>query len=469
VKWVALIAALVATVPLSTWLRRYPNEVPRIWMLVGFLPFVVHYFHLLMAVFSYGGWPGYVMGVAPPPSEGAPAWPGYVEGVEITGLDILVLALYLNLPRAQRPLPFRFSMTLYFFAVLLSTIHASTPETALFYCWQLARMFLVYSVATRACADPRVAPAILKGMAAGLIMQAGVVIWQRFGLGIFQTPGTFSHQNFLGIMSEFVLFPFFTLLVAGRGGLLPLAVTLAGCVVTVLSVSRANIALAGLGFVAVILLSVLGKRTSRNVLVLLIGAAALMALTPLATSLIEERGGVQLGIEREVLNSEAKMIVSDHPLGVGANQYVAVANNEGYRQKAGQYRHQIGFGSAAYPTIVHNAYLLVAAETGYPGLITFLILLVYPLIVAFRCGWQNRGDQSGDLLLGLGVALLIVYIHAFFEWVFLIFDNQYMLALEFAMIASLAQQLGYRPHSYRNGSRLGSLIRSKSKLANDAR
>jgi O-antigen ligase len=459
VKWFALIVALAAIFPFSTWLRRNPHEAPKIWMLVGFLPFVLHYFHLYMAVISYNNWPGYTVGIAPPPGETL-GWPGYVEGAEVSVLDILILALSLCLPDRRRSLPFRLSMVLYFFAVLLSVFQAGAPEAALFYCWQLARMFLVYAVVTRACVDPKVVPAILKGMAASIMVQLCIVIWQRFGLGILRTPGTLSHENLLGLMCEFGLFPFFALLVSGRGGWLSLAVTLASSIIAVLTVSRAAIGLAGLGFAAVIVISALWEWNSRKALILLFGGAALLALTPLALSSIEQRDiRLSSDFERMLLNKEAANILSDHPFGVGANQYVMVAN-EGYRQEAGQFRQQIGLGTTEPYVIVHNTYMLVAAETGYPGLIAFILLLACPLIVAFRCGWQNRGDQGGNLLLGLGVALLIVYIHCFFEWVFLVFESQYMYALDVGMVAGLAQQLGY----WRKDARLGSLIRATRSL-----
>lgn len=412
-------------------------------MLVGFLPFVLQYFHLYMAAISYGDWPGYLIGVSP--HGGGPEWPGYVKGVEISVIDVLVLALYLNLPRAQHPLPFRIPMGLYFIAVLASTLQAAEPGTALFYCWQITRMFVIYSVTTRASADPRVIPAILKGIAAGVFIQVGVAIWQRFGSGIFQVRGTLDTQNLLGMMLEFTVFPYFALLLAGRGGRLPLAVTATSCVVFVLTVSRGAIGLAGLGFASVFALSALRQWTPRKALVLLIGVAALIVLAPVVFYSIEQRGESHLeesNFERTVLITEATNILSEHPLGVGANQYVAVTN-EGYRQQAEQYRQQIGLGTTGYYTVVHNVYLLVAAETGYPGLVTFVLLLVCPLFVALRCSWHHRGDERGDLLLGLGVALLIVYIHGLIEWIFVNFEPEYMFALEVGMIAGLAQQLGY--------------------------
>ena len=45
------------------------------------------------------------------------------------------------------------------------------------------------------------------------------------------------------------------------------------------------------------------------------------------------------------------------------------------------------------------------------GLAALLILLLRPLIVAFRCGWRNRGDRRGDFLFGFVTALIIFYIH----------------------------------------------------------
>jgi O-antigen ligase len=432
-------------------------------MLVGFLPFFLHFFHMYMSFIYYASWPGYAVGISPLPGENI-GWPGYVEGAEVSILDILVLALYLILPRDRHPLPFRLSMGLYFIAVLLSTFRAQVPETALFYNWQLARIFLVYSIAAKACSDSQISSALLKGMAVGLLVQAGVVIWQRFGLGIFRTPGTLSQENLLGMMSEFVLFPFFALLVAGRGGLLSILVTLAGCIVSVLTVSRAAIVLAGIGFLITFLLFAFRNWTPRKILIWLIGGVVLLAATPLAVSSLEERGiTFSSDFERTILQNEAESMLSDHPFGVGANQYVVVAN-EGYRQQASLYRSQIGLGSTVYYVIVHNVYALVAAETGYLGLVTFVLLLARPLFIAFRCGWRNRRDSRGDLLLGIGVALLMIYIHCYFEWVFLTFEPQYMFALELGLVAGLSRQLGYWDNPSQQYIRFGikQLMRSRA-------
>jgi O-antigen ligase len=406
-------------------------------MLIGFLPFVVDSLHLFMAAIAWGG------------------WSSYVQGVEFSVIDALVLAIYLTLPDSPRPLPFRISMALYFVSVLASAIQAEVMEVVFFYCWHLARMFLVYATVTRACADLRVVPAILKGMGAGLLMEAGIVLWQRFGLGMLQTPGNLGHQNLVGMVSFFVTFPFFALLLSGRGGWLPPVATLAGCVAQVLTVSRATVAIAGIVYLIMFTVSALQQWTSRKTLIALIGAAGLVMLTPSILSSIEQRGRTN-DIEnsdksRTTLLDEAWRIISDYPLGVGANQYVNTAQKEGYRTP-----------SLEWGVMVHNVYLLILAETGYFGLFTFLAFLLSPLAVALRCGWRFKGEASGALLLGVGMALLAVYIQGLFEFEFLEIVPQYLFALELGMVAGMARELGYWGRPFPGGARLATLIKTKS-------
>jgi O-Antigen ligase len=426
VKWAALIVVLTAIAPLSWWLRQNPREIPKLLMLLGFLPFGTGVFHLYMATISWA------------------EWPGYVKGAEVSLLDALALAVYLSFPGTRHPLPFRFSMALYFLAVLLSLFQTQVPMATFFYAWQLARMFLVYAAVTRACAaDPRAAPAFLKGMVLGLFMEAGVASWERIALGVVQTGGTTGHQNLLGLMSHFVAFPSFALLLASQAGWQPLAGTLAGLAVQVMTTSRATLGLGGLGYAVVFVLSALRGWTTRKTLVLLLGAAAIAMLAPAVQSSFDRRFAAEGSSdydERGALEKAAAMVLSDYPLGVGANLYVIVANTQGYNSTAGV-APTTGSGSAN----VHNVYWLVAAETGYVGLITFVLFLLRPMMVAFLCGLRHRGDPRGDLLLGLGVALLVVYVHSFFEWIFVTFHAQYMLAMEFGLVAGLAQQLGYWP------------------------
>jgi O-antigen ligase len=423
VKWVGLTMLLVAIFPLSEWLRSNPLQAPKVWIIVGIMPFLMTVAHLVMAVTLLEGNP---LGF-------------YVHGAEFSVLDAAVIAIFLSLPKRRFSVPFGLAMGLYLFAVLLSILQSIYPLASLVYAWQLVRMFLVFAVAAKACEDPRVPSAILTGMAWGLLTQAVVVVVERFGFGVQQASGTFDHQNLLGLISHFVVFPFFALLLAGRGGWLPIAVVPAGAVIELLTASRGTIGLAALGYAMVFVLSALRRWTFRKAVALIFGAAALTILVPAAIAFIGVRGqGELVGSDeaRAAMQDAAALLISTHPLGVGANNYVLAANAYGANAA-------VGLSWTEFTAFVHNAYLLVGAETGILGLASFVFLLLRPMIAAFRCSWRERRDPRGDLLLGCGVALLAVYLHSAFEWIFLLDLTQYMLALEFGMIAGLAQQLGY--------------------------
>jgi O-antigen ligase len=429
VKWAFLFLSLAAILPLAGWLRNNPRQT-MFWILIGLLPFAIDPFHLYMAIVSWN------------------FWPGYVKGIEVSILDILLIAVYISLPKAKSPLPFKIAFGTYFCAALLSALQASVPEASLFYPWQLARMFLVYAVVTRACANEQIVPSLLKGLAIGLCLEACLTIVQRFVLGEFQTSGSFVHQNDLGLAAHFVVFPFLALLLAGRRGWEPPTVPTAGLVIAVLTVSRATLGLAGLGYVTLFLISSLRKWTRRKGILAAVVAVSLAALAPLAFVSLESRftdmATTKEYDERAAFEAAARMMLSDHPLGVGANDYVVIANTQGYNEQAG-----VVFQSGSLSTNVHNTYRLVAAETGFFGLLAFLIFLLHPMVVAFASGWRARGDERGDLLIGLGVALMAVYLHSFYEWVFITSTFQYFFAIEAGMIAGLAQQLGYQSKTRR--------------------
>lgn len=444
-KYALLVVALMAVLPLVGWLRRNPQHTTKVWIVMGVFPFVV----------STGPHPLYIALIS------WAQWPGYVKGAELSAIDILALAIYLSQARARHPLPFQFSMALYFIAILFSALPAGVPIASLFYAWQLARMFLVYAVVTKACSDDRVAPALLTGMAIGIWLAAGMAAWQRIGQGVFQPGGTVGDKNLLGLMAHFVGLPWFALLLAGQRGQVPYLAPLGSVITAVLTVSRAALGLTAVGMVLVFMLSILRKWTRRKAIIALLSAVVLLALLPIALSSLESRFSSEPPPsdydERAAFQRAAEMILFDHPMGVGANNYVVIANTGGYNERA-----KVAAITGSLSTNVHNAYLLAAAETGYFGVLTLVLLLLRPLTVAFHCGWRNRGDRRGDLLLGLGTTLLIVYIHSFFEWIFFSFQAQYLFAMTAGLIAGLAQQLGYWERAQTYGSRLvPRAIRSK--------
>ena len=374
-------------------------------------------------------------------------WIGYTRGLEFSVLDFMAIATFVAFSKTRYSFPFKLSMGSYLVATVLSAAAPEYPETALFYSWQIARMiFLAAAVYKAIRVDQRVAFAVFKGMAIGILIECAIAILQRL-TGITQTPGTFIHQNTLGIVSHFTMFPALALFLGGRRGWLPIATLMATLIVDVLTASRGTIVMAGLGLVTVYVLSTFKKWTSRKSRVLLMGAVAAAAFAPLAFAGLDQRfaqqgateGTFQEDGERLRYKSAASMMLYDHPMGVGANNFTYAANRQGYFDAVGESYYLGRSGN------VHNVYWLVAAETGYIGLITFLIFLLAPLRLALVSGFRHVGDPKGDLVLGMGVALLAVYIHSLEEWVFVTFEIQYLFALSVAIIAGLANDLDRRP------------------------
>jgi O-antigen ligase len=210
--------------------------------------------------------------------------------------------------------------------------------------------------------------------------------------------------------------------------------------IAILTASRATIALVGIGYVLLFFCSALRGWSSRKTKVSLMGIAAALILTPIAMSSLQTRLGGESAFEedqeREAFERAAAMMLEDHPMGVGANYYVVTANSQGYSDRAG-----VIPTAGSRGTNVHNVYWLVLAETGYFGFVAFFLLLGRPLLMAFRTAWLHSRDLRGDILLGLGVALLVVYVHSLVEWTFLTFQVQYPFGVTIGLIAGLRQQL----------------------------
>lgn len=424
-KWAALAFVVALIAPLSQWLRRRPEKIAWICFAIGLLPFITEFLHLYMAPISW------------------PTWPGYTHGFEITLADLLAALVFISV-RDKRPrIPLLLPMALYVVAALIASVNAMFPTAALFYCWQLIRvMFLYSSIFIAVTSNFSAARMLLIGMACGELLELVVAVRQRFEFAVLQTQGTMESQNELGLVSHFVMFPFFAIMLGGRRGWLPLVVVLAGLAVDTLTTSRGAITLGIAGLVLTYTLSSISKWSGRKALMALAGVAILSLALPFALANFEQRfsgsvsnPGLAEDAERIAYKSAAAMMVDDFPGGVGSNHFTMIGNAGGYYLRAGEAPYASGLGGR-----VHNVYWLVLAETGYLGLITYLGFLLSPMIMAFRYGRGNPRDAHRDLLLGLGVTLVIICIHSWEEWVTITYTMQSLLAINFGLVAALASE-----------------------------
>lgn len=424
-KWIALFVALSGILPIVIYLRNNPAAVSWLFIPIAFIPFCgVMFPQVRMALVQFEG------------------RPGLVQDMGLSIIDILAFCVVLATPSRPLPLAFKVIFGLYTGALLLSMFQAQSPAATWFFVWQFLRVVFVAAVIFRAATDDAVPTAILTGLACGVCLEAVLALWQR-AHGEIQAVGTFAHQNTLGMIVNLVMIPFFALVLSGSRQRMVLLVPAAGLIAAVLTTSRGTIGLCAAGLALCFLLVSARRFTFRTAAVGLAGAIGVLALAPIVISSFQNRFAATAVVddydEREAFEKAAALIFADFPLGVGANHYVVTAKFGGYSDQAGVHNNDINRSAH-----VHNAYWLAAAETGYPGIITFVLMLLYPLYVALRAGWRAPpGDLRGVLLLGFASALTVVYFHNFVEWIFFDASVQYLFGIVSGLIAALAAQLGY--------------------------
>ena len=99
------------------------------------------------------------------------------------------------------------------------------------------------------------------------------------------------------------------------------------------------------------------------------------------------------------------------------------------------------WASGSRSTNVHNSYLLVAAETGYLGIATLVCLLAGAILSALVTAFRHRAHPVSEILIGLACGIIAMCIHAFVEWMFVMYPTQYLFAISLGLIAGLRNRV----------------------------
>jgi O-antigen ligase len=327
---------------------------------------------------------------------------------------------------------------------LLSAAVAHQPHFALAMGARLLLVLLFYLYTLNAAAGPtapgagtsgRAAPnacAFAVAIAAGLAVQGAVALGQEvrqasLGLGILgertvnlMTPGVAvvdlhgshwlrpyglsAHPNVLGGFVAASLLPI-GLWLPRRAAMVALP---AAAALLFLTLSRGAMLAAAL---SVVLYLVAARRLSFGMARAALGTGlvvvALAALSP-AGSLFTARFDAadpleQFSVgERLSTQSTALGLIAAHPLlGVGADNYLTVAAPAVSAP-----------GSQGYVPVVHNSYLLAAAEVGLGGAALLVLALVWPAAQLFRRPWNVQAGVAGAALAACAAVGLV----DFYTW-----------------------------------------------------
>lgn len=431
-KWVFLAALAIATLIVAGLLRSDRKYVRIAAFALGLLPFLELYFHLSAAPIAW------------------PMWQGIVKGTEISVSDALAFAVLVTSRKAKSPTALRIALGFVLLAYTVSTVVNGARMESLFFGWEIVRVLLVYFALLRATAvDKEVPIYALMGLIVGLLTQTGAVLLQ-YAHGVPQAGGWFGHQNLLGFTTHFVVYPAFAAFLGGYFRKRMIIAVLAGIIIAFTGASRATIGLMVAGFCATAVFSIWQHRTGRKMAVVTAAIIGVLMITPLFYAAVQRRTVEQRqdsNQERELMKSAASMIVGDHPFGVGANRYVVVANVGGYAERAG-----LPWDPSNRSAPVHNSYYLAAAEMGWLGLGALIVLFAAGLSVAIRTLRRAPPGITGELAAGAAAAILMVAIHAYYEWIFFIHSSLYFLALTLGVVAGLAAQLRGRARIARGQS-----------------
>lgn len=417
-----IVLILISLPVLIWWVRAFPSQRKWAYFAIGILPFTMSFANLDVAFINWA------------------TWPGFARGLIVSILDTLAIAILLSAKAPFRRLPLLGALCFYIAAVLMSVFVSHQWVSSSFYVFQLLRVVLVFAAVASVAGRPGAVRWIAFGLAAGAVFQGLVTIEQRLS-GIVQAPGTMSHQNLLGLMLHFVTLPLLALLLAGDRSKLLMAGVVASLIAVALGASRGAVAFVLLGIGLLLVLSLARKMTPHKWKIVGLAVLFLAVVGPVAVTSFGERfsRGTAAALspdgEREAFERAAKAMWRDHPMGVGANQYVIVANSKGYSQNAG-----VIWNKNSRAAHVHNIYLLTAAETGWAGLISLIFLFSWSTARGLHFAFSFRKDPRGDIVLGASVAIFVTAIHSLWEWIFVDYFTQYVFAIALGIIAGTIRQ-----------------------------
>ena len=418
-KWIFVAALMVLTPAATAFLRANRRYLVHACFLLAFTIFFQDALHLTVSPIVW-------------------AWLGPIQGTQVGLVDSLAVAMVLSTQSVRIPVGLMLAFGLYLLGILLSSFAAHQLTPVGFYAWQLARVTLVFIAISRVTARYEgAALALAAGLGCAIAIEALLVI-KQFGSGNPELGGTFGHRNILGMTSHFATMPAFALLLAGYRQRLAALTVFCGVIVALLGGSRATIGLLALGIFATTLLSIRHKMTGRKGAVAATAIIAVLCSAPLMIWSVDRRSKTELqgsNAERSAMIRAARMIIADHPLGIGGDQYVMVANIGGYSDRAG-----VPWNQDERSAPVHNSYFLVTAELGFVGLLGLLSIFAAVLATGWNALRLGAG-RSSELLVGFVATVFILAIHISFEWVFETATLQYLTACAFGAVIGIAASL----------------------------
>ena len=370
------------------------------------------------------------------------------RGFEVNLTDLIALALAIVLvarhARRVRWLPYNSLWMAAFFGVsLLATLTAPWPLLGWFTLFKLVKAYLIFWVVANSIRTGVPMEAMWYGMAGIAVFLTALAVKEKYVDHLYRINGPFDHSNSIPLFVNLILPVLLFWSLAGPG--LPRRLartatlsTLGLAFAVVATMSRAGIALMGLGLVGALILAN-RRAASRRVTATtaLVAIAVLLGGSMAADSLLDRVKNAPESSEeaRDEFNAAAGMMLRDHPFGVGLNQFSRVLSTvPRYRDNL------VVMANEEQGGVAHHIYRLTAAELGWPGIFLFLVIIGRFLWTAAHHGWRSRGLE-GSLLVCIGLGFVTVHLSGLLEWGFRITPIFYLFLVMSGFAVALADHV----------------------------
>jgi O-antigen ligase len=367
---------------------------------------------------------------------------GDTRGFEFGITDWMVLALAAVMMfsprwRRQRPewLPPNGTPMLTYLMLAFATLFiAAVPLYAGFGVHKIMRAMLVYWVAYNYLRSERDLRFVLLILAAIVAFEFLQVLMQRAG-GIYRAHGSMPHSNTLALYINMINMIFLSFVVNDRQGgwqrMVYWAAWIMGSLIVLATFSRGALAVMVLCYGLVLVLSMWDRsRLSKVRTTMLLVLLALPLAIKVAPSVIKrfQSAPVNAELSRQQANTAAIAMANSGLLGIGLNNYSFQINETAFSRY---------IPSELDRGIVHNIYLLHAAEMGWPGLALFLLLIGNFMWMALRLVLRRMDNMASWMAIGLLVGMTSLWLQSTLEWAF----RQSYLTIQFFMLAGFLAAL----------------------------
>ena len=380
---------------------------------------------------------------------------GDTKGFEFGTTDWMIMSLagvmmFSPRWRSRRPelIPPNATLMIAYVFLAFSTLFVSdVPIYAGFGLSKIIRAMAIYWLAYNYLRSERDLRFFLLIMAAIVTFEFLLVLQQRW-TGIYRATGSMPHPNTLVFYINMMNMIFLSFAIndksAGWQRYLYWAALGMGSLIILATFSRGGLAVMLLCYVVVIVLSFADRiRFSKIRVVALIALLSLPLAIKVAPAVIErfKTAPISAELSRKQANEAAMAMAGQNWLGVGLNNYSHAINETHYSRFIPL---EMDRG------IVHNIFLLHAAEMGWIGLALFVSLIMHFQWMAARLIFKRLDNIVSWFAIGIFTAMLSLWIHSALEWAFrqtyIIFEY-FMLAGFLAALPRLLKHLSARKNT----------------------